>query len=73
MAFDNMFKGLSDMKRSINDSRGSDTVSHELAPVVFKDKHMLSAIEKSNEVDPSSFGVSIDQDYHKKNAFSFMN
>lgn len=34
---------------------------------------MLSAIDKTNELDPSSFGVSTDHDAHRKNAFSFMN
>jgi len=47
-----MFKGLSENKKSFNDSRGSE-VSHELAPVVFRDKHMLSAIDKTNELESS--------------------
>lgn len=51
---ENMFKGLSDMKKSLNDSRASDSVNHELAPTIFRDKHMLSAITKNNE-EPSSF------------------
>jgi hypothetical protein len=50
-----MFHGLSEMKKSFNDSRVSDSVSHELAPVVFRDKHMLSAIDKSGELDPSLY------------------
>jgi len=50
-----MFKGLSETKKSFNESRASE-VSHELAAVVFRDKHMLSAIDKSNEFEPSSFG-----------------
>jgi len=49
-----MFRGLSENKKSFNDSRASDTVSHELAPTVFRDKHMLSAIEKTNEYEPNS-------------------
>lgn len=69
-----MFRGLSENKNSFHDSRASDTVSHELAPVVFRDKHMLSAIEKTNQYEPNStIGLSADLDIHKKNAFSFMN
>jgi len=67
-----MFQGLSEMKNSFNNSRYSDNLSHELAPTVFRDKHMLCAIDKTND-DRSSIGQSTDYDLHKKNAFSFMN
>ena len=71
-----MFSGLSDMKKSINASRASESLNHhthELDPVIFRDKHMLSAIDKTGELDRSLYQSSVDIDHHKKNAFSFMN
>ena len=62
-----MFKGLSDMKKSLDNSRTREP-AHELAPVIFQSKYMLNPIDQS-----SDFEFNSEKEKHRKNTFSFMN